>query len=39
MTDDVRGHFFRQMWDMLSNDKTMKIVTYIKVCMTLMVLM
>jgi hypothetical protein len=39
MTDDVRGNFFRQAWDMLSNDETMKIVAYIKVGMILMVAM
>jgi hypothetical protein len=39
MTDDVRGNFFRQVWDVLSNDETMQIVAYIKVCMVLMVAM
>jgi hypothetical protein len=37
MTDDVRGNFYRQMWHVLSNDETMQIVTYIEVCMILMV--
>jgi hypothetical protein len=37
MTDDVRGNFFRQAWDVLFNDETMKIVAYIEVCMILMV--
>jgi hypothetical protein len=35
----VRGNFFRQEWDVLSNDKTMQIVAYIEVCMVLMVAM
>jgi hypothetical protein len=39
MTDDVRGNFFQQVWDVLSNDETMEIVTYIKVSMVLMVVM
>jgi hypothetical protein len=39
MTDDVRGNFFRQVWDVLSNDETMQIVAYIEVCMVLMVAM
>jgi hypothetical protein len=38
MTDDVReGNFFRQVWDVLSNDDIMQIMTYIKVCMILMI--
>jgi hypothetical protein len=37
MTNDVRENFFRQVWDMLSNDETMQIVAYIEVCMILMV--
>jgi hypothetical protein len=37
MTDDVRENFFRQAWDVLSNDETMKIMAYIEVCMILMV--
>jgi hypothetical protein len=39
MTDDIRGNFFRQVWDVLSNDETMQIVAYIEVCMVLMVAM
>jgi hypothetical protein len=39
MTNDVRRNFYRQVWHMLSNDGTMQIVTYIEVCMTLMVAM
>jgi hypothetical protein len=39
MTDDVRGDFFRQTWDVLSSDETMEIVTYIEICMILMVAM
>jgi hypothetical protein len=39
MTDDVRGNFFRQVWDVLSNDETMQIVAYIEVCIVLMVAM
>jgi hypothetical protein len=39
MTDDVRGNFFRQVWNVLSNDETMQIVAYIKVCMILMITM
>jgi hypothetical protein len=39
MTDDVRGNFYRQVWHVLSNDETMQIVAYIKVCMILMVAM
>jgi hypothetical protein len=39
MTDDVRGKVFRQVWDVLSNDKTMQIVAYIEVCMVLMIAM
>jgi hypothetical protein len=30
MPDDVRGNFFRKVWDVLSNDETMQIVTYIE---------
>jgi hypothetical protein len=37
MTDDIRGNFFRYVWNVFSNDETMQIVAYIKVCMTLMV--
>jgi hypothetical protein len=39
MTDDVRENFFRQVWDVLSNDKTMYIMVYIEVCMIPMVVM
>jgi hypothetical protein len=39
MTDDVRGNFFRQVWNVLYNDETMQIVAYIEVCMILMVAM
>jgi hypothetical protein len=37
MTDDVRENFFRQAWGVLSNDETIEIMTYIEVCMILMV--
>jgi hypothetical protein len=37
MTNDVRGNFYRQVWHVLSNDKTIQIVAYIKVRMILMV--
>jgi hypothetical protein len=36
MADDVRGNFFWQAWDVLSNDETIEIMTYIEVCMILM---
>jgi hypothetical protein len=39
MTNDVRWNFYRQVWHVVSNDETMQIVTYIEVCMTLMVAM
>jgi hypothetical protein len=39
MTNDVRWNFYRQVWHMLSNDETMQIMTYMKVCMILMVAM
>jgi hypothetical protein len=42
MTNDVRENFFnffRYVWNVLSNDETMQIVTYIEVCMILMVTM
>jgi hypothetical protein len=39
MTNDVRGNFFRYVWNMLSNDETIQIVTYIEVCMIMMVAM
>jgi hypothetical protein len=28
MTDDVRGNFFQQVWNVLYNDETMQIVAY-----------
>jgi hypothetical protein len=39
MTDDVRENFFRQVWDVLSNNEIMQIVAYIEVYMILMVAM
>jgi hypothetical protein len=39
MTNDVRQNFYWQMWHVLSNDETIQIVTYIEVCMTLMIAM
>jgi hypothetical protein len=39
MTDDIRGNFFRHVWDVLSNDETMQIVAYIEICIVLMVAM
>jgi hypothetical protein len=39
MTKDVRRNFFRYVWNVLSNDETMQIVTYIEVCIILMVAM
>jgi hypothetical protein len=39
MTDDVRGNFFRKVWDVLTSDEAMNIVAYIEVCMVLMVTM
>jgi hypothetical protein len=39
MTNDVRENFFRYVWNVLSNDKTMQIVTYIKIYMILLVAM
>jgi hypothetical protein len=39
MTNDVRENFFRYVWNVLSNDETMQIVTYIEVCMIPMVAM
>jgi hypothetical protein len=39
MVDDVRGNFFRHVWNVLSNDETMQIVAYIEVYMILMVSM
>jgi hypothetical protein len=38
MTNDVRQNY-RQVWHVLSNDETMQIMTYIEVCMILMVAM
>lgn len=38
-TDDVRGNFYRQVWHVLFNDETIQIVTYIEVCIILMVAM
>jgi hypothetical protein len=29
MTNDVRGNFFRHVWNVLSNDETIQIVAYI----------
>jgi hypothetical protein len=37
MTNDVWENFFLHVWNVLSNDETMKIVTYIKVYIILMV--
>jgi hypothetical protein len=39
MTNDVRRNFFLHVWNVLSNDETMQIVTYIEVRMILMVAM
>ncbi|ONM00642.1 hypothetical protein ZEAMMB73_Zm00001d030257 [Zea mays] len=39
MIDNVRRNFYRQVWHVLFNDGTMQIVTYIEVCMILMVVM
>jgi hypothetical protein len=39
MTNDVRENFFRYVWNVLSNDETTQIVTYIEVCIILMVAM
>jgi hypothetical protein len=39
MTNDVRGNFFRYVRNVLSNDETMQIVTYIEDRMILMVAM
>jgi hypothetical protein len=39
MTNDVRRNFYRQVWHVLSNNETMQIMTYIEVCMILMVAM
>jgi hypothetical protein len=37
MTDDVRGNFFRRVWDVLSNNEIVQIVAYIEACMIMMV--
>jgi hypothetical protein len=39
MTDDARGNLYWQVWHVLSNDEAMQIVTYIEVCMIMMVVM
>jgi hypothetical protein len=39
MTNNVRGNFFRYVWNVLSNDETIQIVAYIEVCMILMAAM
>jgi hypothetical protein len=39
MTNDVRRNVFLHVWNVLSNDETIQIVTYIEVCMILMVAM
>jgi hypothetical protein len=39
MTNDVRCNLFRYVWNVLYNDETMQIVTYIEVGMILMVAM
>jgi hypothetical protein len=39
MTNDVRENFFLHVWNVLYNDETMQIVTYIEVSMILMVAM
>jgi hypothetical protein len=39
MTNDVRWNLYRQVWHVLSNDKTMQIMTYIEVCMILIIAM
>jgi hypothetical protein len=39
MTNDVRGNFLQHVWNVLSNDETIQIVTYIEVCMILIVAM
>jgi hypothetical protein len=39
MTNDVRRNFFLHVWNVLSNDETMQIMTYIEVRMILMVAM
>jgi hypothetical protein len=37
MTNDVQRNFYRQVWHVLSNNETIQIMTYIEVCMILMV--
>jgi hypothetical protein len=39
MTDNLRGNLYGQVWHVLFNDETMQIVTYIEVCMILIVAM
>jgi cytochrome bd-type quinol oxidase subunit 2 len=39
MTNDVRGNFFLHVWNVFSNDETIQIMTYIEVCMILMIAM
>jgi hypothetical protein len=39
MTNDVRENFFWYVWNVLSNDEIMQIMTYIEVYMILMVAM
>jgi hypothetical protein len=39
MTNDVRVNLFRHVWNVLSNDEIIQIVSYIEVCMILMVAM
>jgi hypothetical protein len=39
MTNDVRCNFFQYVWNVLYNDETMQIVTYIEICMILIVAM
>jgi hypothetical protein len=39
MTNDVRCNFFLYVWNVLYNDETIQIVTYIEVCMIPMVAM
>jgi hypothetical protein len=39
MINDVRRNFFLYVWNVFSNDETIQIVTYIEVCMILMVAM
>jgi hypothetical protein len=39
MTNDVRENFFRHVWNVLSNNETIQIMTYIEIYMILMVAM